>query len=186
MLLVGMHGIHAASGFWCCPSVYTHLCCGRVPIFVPLIGDVGDNRRANKLRRVASVFGSFICQATMGAGANTVQDWFSAKWAEKLWALTINTPRHSHTIAPDKIHYTNYTLMGLASNLCGEMILKITSSWKTSHQSILCRPCHCICFVHDKEMEKLTVRYLRNAVAQQSPSVTLTGTSPGCDKYVWC
>ena len=74
MLLVGMHGIHAASGFWCCPSVYTHLCCGRVPIFVPLIGDVGDNRRANKLRRVASVFGSFICQATMGAGANTVQD----------------------------------------------------------------------------------------------------------------
>ena len=57
---------------------------------------------------------------------------------------------------------------------------------KKSHQSIHCRPCHCICFVHDKEMEKLTVRYLRNAVAQQSPSVTLTGTSPGCDKYVWC
>ena len=69
MLLVGM-----ASMLHLVPSVYTHLSRGRVPIFVPLIGDVGDNRRANKLRRVASVFGSFICQATMGAGANTIQD----------------------------------------------------------------------------------------------------------------
>ena len=107
----GWYGIHAASGFWCCPSVYTHLSRGRVPIFVPLIGDVGDNRRANKLRRVASVFGSFICQATMGAGANTIQDWFSAKWAEKLWAPTINTP--PDTLTP--LHPTKLVLCSAPS-----------------------------------------------------------------------
>ena len=53
-------GNHLFTLIWASPPPDTNIHCNW------LIGDVGDNRRANKLRWVASVARSFICQDIIG------------------------------------------------------------------------------------------------------------------------